>query len=63
MDSSSLTDELREVTPTPSQLLNTSLPLGTRESRKSRKKSAFLAKMIRSSGRKGSKASVGSMGE
>ncbi len=64
MESTSLTDEFRDITPTPSQLImNTSMPLGSRESRKSRKKSAFLAKMIRSSGRKGSKISVGSIGE
>jgi len=66
LESSSLTDELREVTPTPAQLMtmnSSAASLGTRESRKSRKKSAFLSKMIRSSGRRGSKASVGSMGE
>ena len=65
LESTSLTDEIREVTPTPSQLMmmTTSSALGTRESRKSRKKSTFLSKMIRTSGRRGSKASVGSMGE
>ena len=40
-----------------------SQPLGSRESRRSKKRGMFRNKMIRSSGRKGSKSSIGSMGE
>ena len=38
-------------------------PLGSRESRKSRKKGALLSKMMRSSGRRGSRSSIASIGE
>lgn len=38
-------------------------PLGSRESRKSRKRGALLSKMMRSSGRRGSRTSITSTGE
>lgn len=38
-------------------------PLGSRESRKSRKKGALLSKMMRSSGKRGSRSSIASIGE
>lgn len=65
MDTTSLTDEVRDITPTPGRVMVVnSQPLGTRESRKSRKRGAFLSKVIKGNGsRRGSKCSVGSMGE
>ncbi len=56
MDTTSLHDDFRELGPS-------SQPLGSRESRRSKKKGAFLTKIMRSSGRRGSKTSVASMGE
>lgn len=60
IDSSSLFDESRETTP----VAGNYQPLGSRESRKSRKKGAFFSKMRKSSGaRRGSKTSLVSTGE
>ena len=61
VESASLNDDGREMTPVFGRRYS-SQPLGSRESHKStKKKSAFLTKMRRSSGRGGSKTSIASL--
>ncbi len=64
MDSISFTENTRDITPTPGQLIANSQALGCRESRKSRKKGTIFSKMIKSNrNRRGSRNNSGSIGK
>lgn len=64
MDSINFTDDARDITPTPGQVVENSQSLRSQVPRKSRKKGTIFSKMMKSGGMKrGSKNHVGSTGK